>query len=82
MGVSPNYLSLVESGKREPSLSFLKAVAKSLEIPLGFLFIQAMGEPDTLSAEQKEIYRRLQSILFDLQALLLERRREQKRQRK
>jgi len=38
--VSPGYLSLIESDKREPSLSFLKKLATYFNIPVGFLLLE------------------------------------------
>jgi len=49
-GVTANYMSLVEGGKREPSLAFLNRLAKTLGIPVGIFFLwQEMGEggPDS-----------------------------------
>jgi transcriptional regulator with XRE-family HTH domain len=37
-GVSSNYLSLVENGKREPSVGFLRKLAKILGVPVGLFF--------------------------------------------
>lgn len=37
LGVTTNYLSLVENDRREPSLSFLKKFADTLNVPLGYL---------------------------------------------
>ena len=34
VGVTANYLSLIERGHREPSLTLLRAVARHLRIPL------------------------------------------------
>ncbi len=39
VGVTPNYLSLVENGKREPSISFLKRLATVLGVPVGLFFL-------------------------------------------
>lgn len=42
--ISANYLSLIESDKREPSLSFLKKLAKELKVPMKMFFMWE-GEP-------------------------------------
>jgi transcriptional regulator with XRE-family HTH domain len=39
LGVTSNYLSLLENGKREPSVSFLKRLARTLGVPVGFFFL-------------------------------------------
>lgn len=37
-GLTPNYLGMVELGRRDPSLSTLKAIASGLNIAVGELF--------------------------------------------
>lgn len=39
LGVTPGYLSLVESDRREPSLPFLRSAADYFRIPAGFLLL-------------------------------------------
>lgn len=39
IGFSPNYISLVESGRREPSLSFLRRYCNEIGISLSVLFM-------------------------------------------
>lgn len=42
--ISANYLSLIEGGKREPSLAFLNRLATELRVPIAMLFM-FQGEP-------------------------------------
>lgn len=42
--VSANYLSLIESDKRDPSLAFLNRLAAQLGVPVAMLFV-FQGEP-------------------------------------
>jgi len=42
--VSANYLSLIESDKRDPSLAFLNRLAAQLGVPIAMLFV-FQGEP-------------------------------------
>lgn len=44
LGVSANYLSLIESNKRDPSLAFLNRLAAQLGVPIAMLFV-FQGEP-------------------------------------
>jgi transcriptional regulator with XRE-family HTH domain len=37
--ISPNYLSLIESDKREPSLAFLNRLATEFRVPIAMLFM-------------------------------------------
>jgi transcriptional regulator with XRE-family HTH domain len=40
--ISPSYLSLLESGKKEPSLAMLRSIAKALRIPDDLLLVSAV----------------------------------------
>ena len=44
LGITTNYLSLVENDHREPSLSFLKKYAEALDVPLGYLLWVALDD--------------------------------------
>ncbi len=68
LDVSTNYLYLVEQGKRDPSISFLKKTSKVLGVPISFLFLEEEVDPK-LSMHSKEIYERLKSLIIDLQRL-------------
>jgi transcriptional regulator with XRE-family HTH domain len=66
MKTSPNYISLVEKDKREPSISFLRRLAKELEVPLSMFFMcqELEGSPNA-TAELRELAEtliRLQSM--------------------
>ena len=39
LNISANYLSLIENGKREPSISFLRRLAAELGVPVGIFFM-------------------------------------------
>ncbi len=51
MKTSPNYISLVEKDKREPSISFLTRLAKELGVPLSVFFMcqELEGSPSATS---------------------------------
>jgi transcriptional regulator with XRE-family HTH domain len=53
-GLTPNYISAIELGKRDPSFSSMQAIARGLGAPLGEL----LGLPD-VSAEAIEAWRLL-----------------------
>jgi transcriptional regulator with XRE-family HTH domain len=56
LDVTPNYLSLVENGKKEPSLTFLKNFSKRLDVSLGYLLWLALEEgnlPEEMAVKQK-----------------------------
>jgi len=53
-GLSLPYLSLIESGEREPSLSALKSIAKVLKVPMdALLAIVQPGEGSLVSSDER-----------------------------
>jgi transcriptional regulator with XRE-family HTH domain len=67
LDVSPNYLSLVENNKREPSISFLRNLAGELAIPLGLLFLNVDGDLSEVSPEERVLLLRIQDFIFQIQ---------------
>jgi transcriptional regulator with XRE-family HTH domain len=63
-GVSPSYLSLVESERRPASLDFLSRVSRILKIPLELLMIEAKEQEGQLSAEQSELFSRAKALML------------------
>ena len=68
LGKTANYLSLIESGKREPSVSFLKDLARELTVPVGVFFLWQDQEYTKLNSpdlrEFRELMAKLQSIIL------------------
>lgn len=52
VGITPGYLSQIESDKREPNLSTLKSISEALNVPLPFLFWIALEVEDIPSQKQ------------------------------
>lgn len=75
--ISSNYLYLVENGKRDPSLSFLKRISKELAIPLTFFFLDELNESG-LGPVAKDIKEKLKVIIFDLQRLRYRHKKQNK----
>jgi transcriptional regulator with XRE-family HTH domain len=65
--ISANYLSLIESDKREPSLSFLKRLAKELKVPMK-LFFMWEGEPAS-GASAKDVDQ-LRELIVRMETLM------------
>ena len=65
--MSANYLSLVESNKREPSLSFLGKLAKALKVPVGMFF---MWEGQPIPGVQPSDLQQLRELLVRMETLL------------
>lgn len=58
VSLSQSYLSMIESGKRLPTLPSIEKIAKGLEIPLPIVLFLA-AEKDELSGLDEETIRRL-----------------------
>lgn len=77
--ISANYLSLVENGKREPSISFLKRLADALGVPVGIFFL--WQEINPAKAEEPGL-NRLRELVTRLEAMYLFNRRQKARKRR
>ena len=64
VNVSPGYLSLVESDKREPSLSFLKRLASYFNIPVGFLLLEG-SDARGFDPNQRRLLNEIRHSLLD-----------------
>lgn len=69
LGVSPNYLSMVENDKREPSMSLLKDLSREVHVPLGLLFLDVEESTRRISADERAIYFHIRDLLFEVQKL-------------
>ena len=72
LDVTPNYLSLVENDKREPSISFLRHLASEIAIPLGLLFLGVDSDLSEVSFEERALLLRIQDLVFQIQQLRLQ----------
>lgn len=71
LDITPNYLSLVENDKRDPSISFLRNLASEVGIPLGLLFHNFNGDSSEASPEEKALLLRIQDLIFQIQQIRL-----------
>jgi transcriptional regulator with XRE-family HTH domain len=56
LDITANYLSLVENGKKEPSLTLLKKFSQRLNLPLGYFLwiaLEDMSLPEELDLKEK-----------------------------
>jgi len=67
LGVSQNYLSLIENGKKEPSLSFLRKVSEIFDVPLSFLILEGSEDFESQQPDVDDIYKKLHSLMLDVQ---------------
>ncbi len=68
LSVSANYLSLIENGKREPSISLLKRLAGALGVPVGIFFLWQEMNPMKIEEPRTN---HLRELLTRLEALYL-----------
>ncbi len=66
IGISQNYLSLIESNSKVPSADRLSSFAKTLKVSKDALVFVASQPPEELSLEDKKKYRELQSNIMSL----------------
>ncbi|BFU91903.1 MAG: hypothetical protein NTAFB01_30900 [Nitrospira sp.] len=72
LDIQPHYLSLIESGKREPSLQLLRSIARKLNVPVGLLFWE--GEERSrihTGTEQEELLKHIRSLLLQMETARL-----------
>lgn len=68
--ITVTYLSLIENGKKEPTLSLLKTIANNLQVPLPILLFSALTEDD-IPESRKEFFSVIKpSIDYMLQNLI------------
>jgi len=70
-GMNSNYLSLVEAGRRAPSVSVLRAIAKALNVPVSLLFWENEDLPILTSTNEEESHKKLKSLVLEMEALRL-----------
>ena len=70
--VSKNYISLIENDKREPSLSFLKDLAKVLDIPVGMLFLDMDMSKKEISPRERDLLLKMRDLMVQLEMLRLQ----------
>lgn len=71
--VSANYLSLIEGGKRDPSLAFLNRLAAELKVPVAMFFV-FQGEP-ARGVRVKDLDQ-LKGVLLQLDKMIVENKRQ------
>lgn len=76
LGISQNYLSLIESEKKQPSIDKIAEFAKNLNISKEALLFVSSDTPEELSTKDKRDFQRLQQnivslLLFELNEKLV-----------
>jgi transcriptional regulator with XRE-family HTH domain len=66
LGISQNYLSLIESQKKQPSAELISTIAEKLKISNDALVFAASDIPSELDNESKKVYKKLQENIISL----------------
>jgi transcriptional regulator with XRE-family HTH domain len=70
-GIQPNSLSLIESGKREPSLALLRSISKALDVPMSLIFWDPQDYSLQENNNQTTLLSNLRQQLLELESLRL-----------
>lgn len=76
LGISQNYLSLLENNKAEPSMSLLKKISEVFCVPVAFLLWEEAMPLESETPEISEKYERIRSLVHELQRLRVARAAE------
>lgn len=68
LGVSANYVSLIEKDRREPSVGFLRKLAGTLGVPVGLFFL--WQETDDRGSKSRDVVE-LRELLTRIQTMYL-----------
>jgi len=78
LGVTSNYISLIEGGKREPSVSFLKKLAVLFKVPVSLFFLWDDTDPSALKSNVVQ----MRDLLTQLEAMYVLTKRQRNRKSK
>lgn len=77
LGITQNYLSLLENNKAEPSLTLLKKISDIFCVPVAFLLWEETMPVEGETAEVSERYERIRALVYELQRLRIARAMEE-----
>jgi len=66
LGISQNYLSLIESDKKHPSPDLISKISKSLKVSNDAFIFAASDVPSEFSKDEKVTYKRLQNNIISI----------------
>ena len=72
LGVSPNYISMIENDRREPSLSILRKVSEKLDVPLALIFLESRLEELSEDPIRREISHKIMDLMFEIERVRLQ----------
>ena len=63
---------MLENDKREPSLSFLKELATTLDIPVGLLFFDLDMSKKEVSPQERDLLMKMRDIMVQIEMVRLQ----------
>jgi len=69
LGITQNYLSLLENNKAEPSLALLNKMSETFRVPAAFLLWEEAMPLEGETPEISEKYERIRNLVHELQSL-------------
>jgi transcriptional regulator with XRE-family HTH domain len=76
LGITQNYLSLLENNKAEPSLALLSKISEMFHVPAAFLLWEEAMPLEGETPEISEKYERIRNLVHELQKLRIARAME------
>jgi len=76
LGITQNYLSLLENNKAEPSMALLKKISEVFCVPAAFLLWEEAMPLESETPEVSEKYERMRNLVHELQQLRIARAME------
>ena len=70
LGVSINYISLIENGKKNPGNAFLRDFSKKFNVP-NVLLVKQNLIPEPKNEKEKELFDRFHKLVDDFEILFL-----------
>lgn len=67
LGISQNYLSLLENNKAEPSLALLRRISEEFNVPVSFLLLESSTDYESDEAETHELLQKIKQLIHGLQ---------------
>lgn len=74
LGISQNYLSLLENNKAEPSISLLKKISDTFGVPVSFLFWEDAMPDQGKTSEITQKIQTIRNLMHELQQLRISQR--------
>ena len=63
LGIEPTYLSAIENGRRDPSLTLVRQIGKAISVPPEILFWDAIQTEDVVSEKDRRVVDAAKSII-------------------